>query len=179
MATSAVRSGSYSSVCAMICISLIVSLSSEVDGLLDEKVAGAQQVSFTNQWFCCSEKPDVVINRVRSKGECILRCQGNANCSGANWKQPSNTCELYFSTQQAFGYVDGCNFFNRGKNSINKQNTFDLVVNNFIITANLTLPSLLCEYRRWKRWLDLKLSHNREWTDLGSSSYVSRKPKTA
>ena len=134
MATSAFSPCSYSSVFAMIYISFIVSLTTKVDGLLDDNAVGEQQVSFTNQWVCCSEKPDLVIDRVRSKGECILRCQGAANCSGANWKPPSNTCELYFSSQQAFGYVKDCNFFNRGKNY--KQNTFDLVINNFIITAS-------------------------------------------
>ena len=73
-----------------------------------------QQTIFTNKMFCALENPDLVLNNVRYKQECILLCQGDSTCANVNWKAPS-TCEMYFYYAAVFGEVENCVYFGKGE----------------------------------------------------------------
>ena len=69
---------------------------------------------FTNTMLCALENPNLVLNKVRYKQECLLLCQGDSRCANVNWKAQS-TCEMYFYYAGVFGDVEDCVYFGQGE----------------------------------------------------------------
>ena len=63
---------------------------------------------------CSTENPNRVVNKVRSRIECNLRCRDTPGCHSLNWKKPS-TCEMYIVSPSTFKIVKSCTYFSSGK----------------------------------------------------------------
>ena len=84
------------------------------DGTMREEVYMAHRTNFSNDTVCSTGKPNQVIDRVRSKIECVLVCQETSECSGVNWKE-SSTCEMYRFDPQTFQASTGCIYLSPGE----------------------------------------------------------------
>ena len=103
-------SGPKVSLCALVIIISIVSGGCEVS--VKAGIFKAQKSVFSDV-VCSLELPSRVLNKVRSKQECVLLCQADPRCSGVNWKEPS-VCEMYFFDPGRFGRTSRCSYFSPG-----------------------------------------------------------------
>ena len=88
----------------------------------------------SNENVCSTDNPNQVINKVRSKVECILWCFSTPGCHDANWKEP-NTCEIYLHFPSAYGIQTGCTYYLQG----NIYHVFDSEqIEQFVQTCVLT-----------------------------------------
>ena len=74
----------------------------------------AHQANSSDDTVCSTEKPNRIVNRVRSKIKCTALCTETPKCAGVNWKEPS-TCEMYLSDPRTFETLIGCIYFSPGE----------------------------------------------------------------
>ena len=94
----------------------MVSITTGIEGyeLISKSASHKKQSMFVNTMVCSTDTPDIVFDRVRTKQECILFCQGDDRCLSANWKNPSR-CELFFFDPGTFANVMNCSYMIQGK----------------------------------------------------------------
>ena len=62
---------------------------------------------------CATDAPSRIPRNIRSKTECVLRCQEEGNCLGVNWKDP-NTCEMFSLIPNNATHLSECSYFDEG-----------------------------------------------------------------